>query len=405
MDPLRRLTGLSVEEFADRHWAKAPLLRRAAELPGDGFADVLDLPSVDELVSRRGLRTPFLRMAREGQVRSAGSYTRAGGAGAEIADQAADDKVLAELAAGSTLVLQGLHRMWPPVVELIAALTAQLGHPAQVNAYITPAQNRGFDPHYDVHDVFVLQFAGRKHWRIHEPVLEAPLRDQPWDQRRGAVAAKAEGEPVIDTVLEPGDVLYLPRGYLHSASALGAVSGHLTIGVQPVTRAFLAEQVLGTLSSDVELRRSLPVGTDLAEPDVLGPELKATREALHAAIDRLDDQQVAGAVRRHLGATTRPAPLSPLAQLEAAEALSAAFAVRLRPGLRCHLVTAGDGVRLDLPDKSLSLPGSVRGAVEALLDRDDHVLAGLPGVDEADAVTLAARLLREGVVVPADSSR
>jgi len=44
-----------------------------------------------------------------------------------------------------------------------------------------------------VHDVFVLQFAGEKHWRIHEPVLEAPLRTQPWTERAAAVAA-AEGE-------------------------------------------------------------------------------------------------------------------------------------------------------------------------------------------------------------------
>jgi NAD(P)-dependent dehydrogenase (short-subunit alcohol dehydrogenase family) len=50
-------------------------------------------------------------------------------------------------------------------------LAADLGHPTQVNAYITPPSSRGFSPHYDVHDVFVLQVAGEKHWRIHEPVL------------------------------------------------------------------------------------------------------------------------------------------------------------------------------------------------------------------------------------------
>ena len=87
-----------------------------------------------------------------------------------------------------------------------------------------------------MHDVFVLQVAGEKHWTIHEPVLQAPLRDQPWTERRDAVRERAAEPPVIDAVLRPGDALYLPRGYLHSARALGGVSAHLTVGVHPVTR-------------------------------------------------------------------------------------------------------------------------------------------------------------------------
>ena len=44
--------------------------------------------------------------------------------------------------------------------------------------------------------------------------------------------------------LEPGDVLYVPRGWLHSATALGGVSVHLTIGVHVWHRHHLAEAVL-----------------------------------------------------------------------------------------------------------------------------------------------------------------
>ena len=400
-DPLLRATGLSAEEFAETYWARRPLLRRAADLPGDGFADLMDLDAVDQLVSRRGLRTPFLRMAKDGDVLPTARYTRGGGAGAEIADQAADDKVLAEFAAGATLVLQGMHRVWPPVVEFGAALSAQLGHPIQANAYITPAQNTGFAPHYDVHDVFVLQFAGRKRWRIHEPVLEAPLRDQPWDQRREAVRARASEEPLIDTVLEPGDALYLPRGYLHSATALGGVSGHLTVGIQPVTRAFLAEQVLATLADDVELRRSLPMGADLADPAVLDAELKATQDALHRAIDRLDVERVAAAVGRHLGDRTRPQPLSPLAQLASAQSIGPDDAVVLRPGLRWSLRSVGDKVTLQLSGRSLSLPGSVEIGLRELLSGRVVTVGRVPDLGTDDALTLVRRLLREGLVVPA----
>src|SRR6266480_4558078 len=80
---------------------------------------------------------------------------------------------------GATLVLQGLHRTWPPLVAFASELAAELGHPVQVNAYVTPPQNTGFAAHYDVHDVFVLQIAGRKKWRVHEPVLTDPRGAHP----------------------------------------------------------------------------------------------------------------------------------------------------------------------------------------------------------------------------------
>ncbi len=122
-------------------------------------------------MSRRGLRTPFLRMAKDGTVLATKTFTRGGGAGATINDQVADDRVLRQIDDGATLVLQALHRTWPPLVEFASQLSAELGHPVQINSYITPAQNRGFAPHYDVHDVFVLQVEGRKRWRIHAPVV------------------------------------------------------------------------------------------------------------------------------------------------------------------------------------------------------------------------------------------
>ena len=189
-------------------------------------------------------------------------------------------------AEGSTVVLQGLHRLWPPLIEFAGQLAADLGHPTQVNAYVTPPSSRGFSPHYDVHDVFVLQVAGEKHWRIHEPVLADPLRDQPWTDRAAEVAAAAEREPVIDAVLRPGDALYLPRGYMHSAQALGEISAHLTVGVHPVTR--------GRAAVGDPCRSSRPTSRRCAArcrsastspiPHRLGLELAETVDSLRAAL-------------------------------------------------------------------------------------------------------------------------
>jgi bifunctional lysine-specific demethylase and histidyl-hydroxylase NO66 len=198
---LRRCVCVDADDFARHYWGRKALLSRAAELmaaSGEpaGFADLLSPHDADELLSRRGLRIPFLRIAQEGRVLPSDEFTGSGGAGAEIADQVLDEQVLAHYAQGATLVLQGLHRLWPPLIDFAGRLAAELVVPVGVNAYLTPSGNRGFATHYDTHDVFVLQVSGRKRWRVHEPVIAEPLDRQPWGGRAdevGAVATRGRG--------------------------------------------------------------------------------------------------------------------------------------------------------------------------------------------------------------------
>ncbi len=398
-DPLFRITGLKLEEFGALYWDAAPLLAAAAQLPGTGFDDLLSLGAVDELVSQRGLRTPFVRMSRDGELVSPSRFTRSGGAGAEISDQVADDKVLAEFDAGATLVLQALHRTWFPIAAFARELCAQLGHPVQVNAYVTPPQNTGFAPHYDVHDVFVLQFAGRKRWRIYEPVLKAPLRDQPWQERKSAVEARASETPLIDRVLERGDALYLPRGYIHAATSLDEISGHLTIGVHPVTRRMLADRALASLGDDAELRRSLPIGVDLGDVKALELDFAATVAALHGAIDRLDREAAANAIAKHLASATRPAAIAPFDQIAASAELTPERRVRLRPGMRVRVRDAGEQIVIALPDREVAFPAVLKEAARKATSGETVSAAELPGIDAAQGVALLSRLLRAGLLV------
>ena len=386
--------------FAGQFWGRAPLLSPAADLPRD-FTDLLDARAVDELVSERGLRTPFLRMAKEGAVLPASTFTRGGGAGATIADQAADDKVLAAMADGSTLVLQGLHRSWPPLVAFGSALADELGHPIQINAYVTPPQNQGFSPHYDVHDVFVLQVAGRKKWTIHRPVVDDPLANQPWDARRAEVEARAAEGPLLDTVLEPGDAVYLPRGTIHAAQALGELSIHLTVGVHPLTRYDLVKRLLEAVQDDSALRASLPMGVDLSDPAVLAPALEDTLGALRRALDDVAVTRVADELGTNLMRRTRPEAVGPLAQLELADRMTASTALRLRGALRHRLTESGDRVRIVLLDRTVELPTGTADAVKVALTGSDFTPADLPGLAPDEQLTLARRLAREGLLVAA----
>jgi bifunctional lysine-specific demethylase and histidyl-hydroxylase NO66 len=405
---LRRCIAVDPAEFGSRYWDAEPLLSRAGDLPDKGFEDLLDVESVDDLLSQRGLRTPFLRVAKDGKLVPAAQYTGGGGLGAEVADQVRDDRIAALVADGATLVLQGLHRLWPPLIDFAVALRTDLGVPVQVNAYFTPPGNRGFATHYDTHSVFVLQVAGRKRWRIHPPVLPEPIERQPWGGRAEEVAATADQPPYLDTVLDPGDALYLPRGWLHAAEALdGEHSLHLTIGLRAPTRHTVLEALVDLAIEEPALRAGLPLDMGL-RPEGIGRGgtdvtserwIAGTMDALRGWLDTVDPARVAERLRGRAWQASRPAPVRPIAQASAAAGVSTVDTVSVRSGLSWRL----DGETLRLPDRTITFPPYCLDAVRAALSGPIRV-GDLPGLDDADRLVLVRRLLRESVVVPVSAT-
>jgi len=399
---LRRCVAGDLDEFARSYWGARALLSHGPDLPAP-YDDLFSLEAADELLSRRGLRTPFLRIAKNGEVVGDGQFTGSGGVGAEIADQVRDDMVAALFASGHTVVLQALHRTWPALVDFGTQLSVDAGHPVQINAYITPAESQGFSAHYDVHDVFVLQVAGEKHWTVHEPVHVDPLRNQPWTDHSQAVAAAArDRSPVIDDVLRPGDALYVPRGFLHSAKALGGVSAHLTVGLHTMTRYLLVQELAALAADQAALRAALPLGFDAGDPAQVGEVLPEVVDLFVQQIQSATPDELAVRLRRRTWSTTRPAPLAPLAHAASIASLAVGTTVRLRAGLRCRVVP-GDPVVLQLPDRRITLPAITAEAVQAVCSGADHKVGDLPGLDEQDQLVLVRRLLTEAVLVTSTS--
>ncbi len=416
---LGRCVCVPADVFARKYWADQPLHSAAGTLPRD-FGDLFSPAAADELLTDRALRTPFIRMAKEGSVLAADCFTASGGFGAHVADQVDPARVLREFADGATIVLQGLHRTWPALQVFTRDLVAELGHPAQVNAYITPESNRGFDPHYDVHDVFVLQVSGEKHWRVHAPVRTHPRADEPWSQYRAAVTVRAREEPVLDVVLRPGDALYLPRGWLHSAVARAGTSIHLTVGVASYTGADVIQELVAAVRGADGLRAPLPImGTaapaDEASTDEAGGDeasgneaVAAVRDATAAFLDALRTSpgvapdQIAAALGGRLRRQVRPEPVAPLATVEAAARLSGPEIVRVRNGLDVQVTVDAAGVHLKSPDQGLRLPLECEAAIRALARHEPHRAGALPGLDEADSLVVSRRLLRSGFLVTGD---
>jgi bifunctional lysine-specific demethylase and histidyl-hydroxylase NO66 len=392
---LSRLIAVDRNQFASQYWGRQPLLSPAADLPG-GFPQLFDANAIDELVSQRGLRTPFLRVAKNGTTLGDKAFTSPGGVGAGIADQVSEDRLVRLFADGSTLVLQALHRVWPPILQFCQELAAELGHPLQANAYVTPPQNQGFSAHYDVHDVFVLQIAGEKRWRVHPPVLVSPLRDQPWNDRKADVEKRAEEPPLIEAVLTPGDSLYLPRGYLHAATALGGVSTHLTLGIHVWTRFALAQQVieqaLRTVSDDPVIRASLPLGVDVSDPSEMSPDFDVVTAILADAVENADLDQMSQSLLQNARLSQRAAPVGPLRQLHDADAITVDTQIALRRHLAASVDHSGSQILVRSRAGDLPVAEDDVGRLKALLT-DGVATAGDLGVD------LARRLLLAGLAI------
>ncbi len=407
--PLQRCFALDRERFAAEHWNTRPLLVRAADRrpePGgvEGFDDLLSASAVDELLSQRALRTPFFTMVADGQGLPRSSFTRATNAGGQrITDVADPDGIAGAYAGGATVVLQAVHRVWPPLGAFCRDLAGELGHQTQTNVYITPPGAQGFKPHHDTHDVLVLQVDGAKHWTIHPPAVELPLKSQPSTQLGPDPVGGRP--PEIDVVLEPGDALYLPRGWLHSAQTTDQRSIHLTVGLLATTWAdVLTDLVAGAGKDDVALRRALALpSADDADGIDGADDVAGFRAAARAWVDSLDDDAVRRVVARRRRGAVPAEPVSPLAQDAAARSLDRGTTVRPRTGLHPRLSAVGDRAEVVVGERTVSFPAWTQAAlalaVEQPVSPASLADAGV-GIDADDAVVLLRRLVRERVLLP-----
>ncbi|MGH8825713.1 MAG: cupin, partial [Jiangellaceae bacterium] len=150
-------------------------------------------------------------------------------------------------------------------------------------------------------------------------------------------------------------------------------------------------------------RSGFPLGFDVTDRDELAPELAATAEALQGWLTDADPGAVAAHVRRREWRATRPAPIRPLAQTAAVADMDADTVLAPRGALHWRIAAGTPGrICLQLPDRTLTVPSVCEPALRALLAGPSMRVGDLPGLEGDDRLTLARRLLREAVAVPAE---
>ncbi|HUO79432.1 MAG TPA: cupin domain-containing protein [Steroidobacteraceae bacterium] len=278
-----------------------------------------------------------------------------------------------------------------PELDLLArALEVLLHQPVSCSAFWSRGGMRA-PVHHDDHDLIVVQLRGRKRWFLstRPSALNNPWRGIPGD------APELGPSATIDVV--PGDLLYLPRGTLHSVDS-DAESLHVAIGFTPLTAREALAAALDHLS-DLDLALRTTVGARLAFQlqgqsfERLGAPLLDGAARLLAAC-RTPGFLVAAMQRRSARAVAMLSPL-PVAPPAAAVGLDTLLAQR--PMAFCHLTANAEKIDFSYPGGHIYIHLGALEAVAFVARTARFRVRDIPGpVGDDVRLSLATRFLEIG---------
>lgn len=133
-----------------------------------------------------------------------------------------------------TLLVQAVDHHVPDVAALIAPFRFVPNWRIDDVMVSYAADDSGVGAHFDQYDVFLIQGAGRRRWRVGAQ-CDATTALLPHDDLR----LLAELEATEEWVLEPGDILYVPPGVAHEGVAVGDDCMTYSIGFRAPSRSEL----------------------------------------------------------------------------------------------------------------------------------------------------------------------
>ena len=190
---------------------------------------------------------------------------------------------------GFSLVMNMMESRTEPLHKLCMSIASLFGFVSNANVYFTPSpvvgeeSNQGFEIHWDPMDSVIVQLAGTKEWEVWFPMIDLPLEHQRIKPKQAQVNRHAmhrahqcemldrqgkineqslenyngedddtcnnydqlaelgflAGQGKIDIVMQPCDVLYLPRGWIHAARTTTESSLHVTLGISTQAITFV----------------------------------------------------------------------------------------------------------------------------------------------------------------------
>lgn len=191
-----KINELSEQAFLNQYWQKKPLLIKRGF---SDFKDPLDANELAGLAMEDSIESRIITNHNQQWQSHQGPFE--------------DFEILTDEHA--TLLVQAVDHWHPEAAQLLEPFRFIPNWRIDdlMISYSTPGG--GVGPHLDQYDVFIIQGEGKRHWRVGLP--DASLKQ--FAQNKSLLQVEAF-TAVIDCVLEPGDILYIPPGCPHEGYAI-----------------------------------------------------------------------------------------------------------------------------------------------------------------------------------------
>ncbi|MGD1919812.1 MAG: cupin domain-containing protein [Pleurocapsa sp.] len=378
---------ITLENFFQEYWEEKPLYISRNQT--DYYQQLFSVNDVDRVLHHSHMSYPEIRVVENQQELLPAKYTK---------DQ--NNLNLNQLYKAyyedHTLVINGLNKFWHPLAVFCSDLQNFLHHNVVANMYLSPPNSKGLHPHYDTHDVFVLQVEGSKKWEVHSPIQATPLLNsfQP------VIPEQQLGKPLYSVSLEAGDLLYIPRGYIHHAATNESFSLHLTIGIYPTQWIDLISNALLAVSqNNRQFRKALPVNYLNSEEKYKNLKL-GLQELTKALADKASIEETIELLCDRFIRESTPIPDGHFSQINQINNITLDTKVVKRSNMPCRLIDKISSVSLQFPGNSINGPKSYELAMQYIAKTTTSFsVKSLPdSLKEDKKINLIRRLIRGGLL-------
>jgi mannose-6-phosphate isomerase-like protein (cupin superfamily) len=267
---------------------------------------------------------------------------------------------------GYTVRVPNVAELSPALQRFARALEVALQKPVTACLFWSKAGARA-KVHYDNRDNLVVQLSGRKRWFVS---TDAPALHNDWAEADEA-GARLRVPRVID--VEPGDLLYIPRGVTHTVEST-TESLHLAILFTPVT---LRETLIAALDHLSDLDRTFRE-TALPRCPAAGPLPDRVWSALNQLLVRCQSPRfIEEALDHH--ASRMIGDLPPLPRPAATPSIGAETQVRHSGLAACSLRLGSKYLKFSQPGGHLAIHAGVEREVRFIAATPEFKVRDIPG--------------------------
>ena len=389
------LAPITEERFFNQYWEQESFhIERKDQAH---LCNILSTDEIKALIEKNIISYPQLSLTQLSTPINSDDYT-------DNNNVANAEKVFALYKAGATVILSNVVEHFSALSQLVQSLIVETQMRWQANIYLTPAANQGFAPHYDTHDVFILQIEGQKKFRFFTSELKLPFPEDNYD-----IALNAHPELCEAVTLNAGDTLYIPRGHVHDAQTVGDESSlHVTLGCYPMIQRDLLQCYMQVAAEQMDnLRQSIPrslwlnPASSTEHNDVLQNGLRSISSHpesaywLEEALERLKDE-FALSLGLPDGQDSQEQPIAD--SVNEVTSLDANSRIFVKQNRILSIQTTDEHCQIRCPGRLLEFEHPLSAAVDYLVAQKSLTLNDLPAITPDQAVALVKQLLADSIV-------